>query len=348
MMNNYIFDFTLSDLENLVLSWGEPEYRAIQIWEGLYQQYWDDPQEFTTFPLELREKLKDTFIFRHLEPVDQVQSQDQKTKKVLFRLPDRSPIETVLMRDQNRNTVCISSQSGCALGCDFCATGQMGFQRDLTSGEIVEQVVHFARILNTHQEQLTNVVFMGMGEPFLNYQAVMEAVQRLQHNQGMNLGARRFTISTVGIVPKIHRFAREKTQINLAISLHAVDDEIRSSMMPINQRYPVSDLISACKEYISLTNRRITFEWALIQGVNDSPEQAKDLATLLKGMLAHVNIIPLNPTEGYSGTSTRQERVKVFQSILLDQGITCTVRKPRGIDIQAGCGQLASQIDLMY
>jgi len=345
-MNNYIYDFSLSDLENLVLSWGEPEYRAIQIWEGLYQQYWDDPQKFTTFPLELRKKLNDTFTFRHLEPVDQVQSQDQKTKKVLFSLPDQSPIETVLMRSQNRNTVCISSQSGCALGCNFCATGQMGFQRDLSSGEIVEQVVYFARILNTHQEPLTNVVFMGMGEPFLNYPAVMESIRRLQHSQGMNIGARRFTISTVGIVPKIHRFARENTQINLAISLHAVDDELRSSMMPINHRYPVSDLISACKEYISRTNRRVTFEWALIQGVNDSPEQAKDLATLLKGMLAHVNIIPLNPTEGYSGTSTTQERVNVFQRTLLEAGITCTIRKPRGIDIQAGCGQLASQIDL--
>jgi len=346
MMNNYIYDFSLSDLEDLVFSWGEPEYRAIQIWEGLYQQYWDGPQKFTTFPLELRKKLKDTFTFRHLEPVDQVRSQDQKTKKVLFSLPDRSPIETVLMRSQNRNTVCISSQSGCALGCNFCATGQMGFQRDLSSGEIVEQVVYFARSLNIHQEPLTNVVFMGMGEPFLNYQAVMDAVQRLQHSQGMNLGARRFTISTVGIVPKIHRFARENTQINLAISLHAVDDDLRSSMMPINHRYPVSDLISACKEYISLTNRRVTFEWALIQGVNDSPEQAKDLATLLEGMLAHVNIIPLNPTEGYSGTSTTQERVNVFQHTLLKEGINCTIRKPRGIDIQAGCGQLASQRDL--
>lgn len=345
-MNNYIYDYSLSDLENLVLSWGEPEYRAIQIWEGLYQQYWDDPQKFTTFPSELRKKLNDTFTFRHLELLEQVQSQDQKTKKVLFSLPDRSPIETVLMRSQNRNTVCISSQSGCALGCNFCATGQMGFQRDLSSGEIVEQVVYFARILNTYQEPLTNVVFMGMGEPFLNYQEVMESIQRLQHSQGMNLGARRFTISTVGIVPKIHRFARENTQVNLAISLHAVDDELRSSMMPINNRYPVSELISACREYISHTNRRVTFEWALIQGVNDSPEQAKDLATLLSGMLAHVNIIPLNPTEGYPGTSSARERVEIFQRTLLEAGITCTIRKPRGVDIQAGCGQLASQIDL--
>lgn len=342
-MNKYIFDYDLSSLEKICTAWGEPAYRASQIWEGLYQQYWDTPQQFSPLPLDLRDRLQVEFAFSHLKPVEQIQSSDRLTQKTAFRLPDGPVIEVVLMRYADRNTVCISSQSGCAMGCEFCATGQMGFRRHLSSGEIVEQVVYYARALNTQQESLTNVVFMGMGEPFHNYDAVMEAIQRLRHPQGMNMGARRFTISTVGIVPRIRQFAQENTQVNLAVSLHAVDDALRSSMMPINQTYPVSELLEACKEYVSVTNRRISFEWALIQGVNDTPEQARNLAALIQDMLAHVNIIPLNPTEGYEGAATSEERAKVFQEILTEQGVSCTIRERRGIDIQAGCGQLASK-----
>ncbi|MFO8037237.1 MAG: 23S rRNA (adenine(2503)-C(2))-methyltransferase RlmN [Anaerolineales bacterium] len=340
-MNKYIFDCDLSGLEKVCITWGEPEYRALQIWEGLYQQYWETPQQFSPLPLDMRDRLQDEFTFSHLEPVDQCQANDRLTHKTAFRLPDGPTIEVVLMRYTDRNTLCISSQAGCAMGCEFCATGQMGFQRHLSSGEIVEQVVYYARTLEAQKESLTNVVFMGMGEPFHNYDAVMEAIQRLRHPQGMNLGARRFTISTVGIVPKIRQFAHENTQVNLAVSLHAVDDELRSSMMPINKTYPVSELLDACKEYVSITNRRISFEWALIQGVNDTPEQARNLAALIRGMLAHVNIIPLNPTEGYGFAATTEERAGVFQKILIEQGVSCTIRERRGIDIQAGCGQLA-------
>lgn len=342
-MHKYVYDLDLSTVEEIFTSWEEPDYRAIQFWKGLYQQYWQDPEQFTTFPLELRDRLADEFSFSHLDPVNLVQSSDLTTQKALFRLPDGQAIETVLMHYEDRNTVCISSQAGCAMGCDFCATGQMGFRRQLSSGEIVEQVVYYARHLEAAGERLTNIVFMGMGEPFHNYQTVMESIERMQHDQGMNIGARRFTISTVGLVPMIRKFAREDSQVNLAISLHAVDDELRSSMMPINDKYPVAELISACRDYVESTNRRITFEWALIQGVNDSPRQAQKLASLIGDMISHVNVIPLNPTEGFEGQATTEDRARRFQSVLIDQGIPCTIRQRRGIDINAGCGQLASE-----
>lgn len=229
------------------------------------------------------------------------------------------------------------------MGCTFCATGQMGYLRNLSSGEIVEQVVYYARRLQERGERVTNVVVMGMGEPFHNYDATMEAIRRLNHPKGMNLGARRFTVSTVGLVPEIKRFAHQDLQVNLAISLHAAQDDLRASMLPINEKYPLSALMSAAREYTQITNRRLTFEWALIRGVNDTPEQAKKLAGLLEGMLAHVNLIPLNPTEGYEGQASTRQQANRFQGILENHGIPCTVRVRRGIDIQAGCGQLASQ-----
>ena len=266
---------------------------------------------------------------------------DGETHKTLFHLPDGHPIETVRMNYERRRTLCISTQSGCAMGCVFCATGQMGYLRHLSSGEIVEQVLYFARQLVKEGRQITNIVIMGMGEPFHNYDATLAAIDRLNHPEGMRMGARRFTISTVGLIPAIERFAKEKRQINLAISLHAADDELRSSMLPINKRYPIADLISAVKTYTELTHRRVTFEWALIQGVNDTPEQARKLAVLLRGMLAHVNVIPLNPTDGFEGSATTPEQAKNFQSILEEKGISCSIRIRRGIDIQAGCGQLA-------
>ena len=228
------------------------------------------------------------------------------------------------------------------MGCVFCATGQMGFRRNLTSGEIVEQVIHFARQLKDSEESLTNIVIMGMGEPLHNYTETMAAVDRLNHPQGMNIGARRFTISTVGLIPEILRFAKDQRQVNLAVSLHAADDELRSSMLPINSKYPLGELIDACREYVKLTHRRITFEWALIHNINDTLEQASLLANQLRGLLCHVNIIPLNPTSGYSGKATTRERARTFQAELERHGIPCTIRLRRGIEIQAGCGQLAS------
>ena len=343
-----IYDLDLEQLVAQLNIWGEPPYRAKQVWEGLYLQLWSKPEEFTNLSKPLRQKLQQCFSFSSLNEVERFFSTDQQTTKVLFRLLDGQPIETVLMRYAERRTVCISTQAGCALGCVFCATGQMGFRRNLSSGEIVEQVLVFARQLNDEAERPTNVVLMGMGEPFHNYDATMAAIDRLGHPDGFNMGARRFTISTVGLIPSIKRFTAEKRQIGLAISLHASEDALRTSMLPINRRYPIKQLIEACREYVDATGRRITFEWALIQGVNDSVEEARNLARLLKGLICHVNVIPLNPTSGYSGARSTRQRVSAFRQILETQGISCTVRVRRGIDIHAGCGQLAGQAEATF
>lgn len=229
------------------------------------------------------------------------------------------------------------------MGCVFCATGQMGFQRNLTAGEIIEQVLILARKLKHKDDQLTNVVVMGMGEPFHNYDATMEALDRLNDPDGFNFGARRFTVSTVGLVPKIEQFTREARPYNLAVSLHAATDSLRSQLLPIAGRYPLETLMQACQAYTTTSGRRLTFEWALIQGVNDQPDQARALSNLVGGMLCHVNLIPLNPTHGYAGQPTAGDSVKIFRKILEERGIPCTVRVRRGIDIQAGCGQLATE-----
>jgi len=242
---------------------------------------------------------------------------------------------------KKRRTLCISTQAGCAMGCVFCATGQMGFKRHLSSGEIVAQVMYYARMLKAEGLSVTNVVLMGMGEPFHNYENSMAAIDRLNDSQGFNFGARRFTISTVGLVPQIKRFADEKRQVNLAISLHAADDETRLEMLPVNKKYNIQEVLDACRYYVNQTGRRVTFEWALINGVNDTPEVAKKLALRLKGLLCHVNAIPLNPTAGFSGTATDRVRAARFKESLEQAGVPCTIRMRRGIDIQAGCGQLA-------
>jgi 23S rRNA (adenine2503-C2)-methyltransferase len=340
----------------LLKSWGEPAYRARQIWQGLYRQFWTSPEQFSALPNNLRNKLAETFrqsppdtdiSLSSLTPTLVLDSSDRETRKTLFLLPDHRPVEAVLMRYSERRTLCISTQSGCAMGCIFCATGQMGFGRHLSSGEIVEQVLYYARTLAQQGEAVTNVVVMGMGEPFHNYHATLAALERLSDQEGMHLGARRFTISTVGLVPAIRKFASRKSQINLAVSLHAANDELRSTLLPINKKYPLPDLIDACQEYISLTHRRISFEWALINGVNDSPDQARQLAELLqplrqsRTLLAHVNAIPLNPTSRFSQQATSRQRALSFQKALEKYGIPCTIRLRRGIDIQAGCGQLA-------
>lgn len=336
-----IYDWDLPQLKELFSEWGEPSFRALQLWQGIYQNLWNSLDDFTTLPKKLKARLEEFFIFSSLTPEKTLYSTDQQTEKVLFRLKDQRAIETVLMKYESRRTLCISTQSGCAMGCVFCATGQMGFQRNLSSGEIVEQVLHFARILKTQDEHVTNVVIMGMGEPFHNYDGTLEAVNRLNDPDGFRLGERRFTISTVGLIPGIERFTAEKRQVNLAISLHAANDQLRSSLLPVNNRYPLDAVIEACREYVEQTHRRITFEYALIQDVNDGPEHAYELAKLIKGLLCHVNIIPLNPTHLYEGKTTTRERAEDFQAILENSGIPCTIRLRRGIDIQAGCGQLA-------
>lgn len=337
-----IYDLTFNDLTTLLLNWGEPAYRAQQIWQGIYRQFWSSPAEFSALPRPLREKLSQNLTFSTLTPGQVLKSTDGETVKTLFHLPDGKSIEAVLMTYDERRTLCISTQAGCAMGCVFCATGQMGFKRHLTSGEIVEQVLYYARYLRSQNERVTNIVFMGMGEPFHNYTNTLAAIDRLNDPQGLNLGERRFTISTVGLVPMIRQFAAEKRQVNLAVSLHAANDETRSSMLPVNRKYPLKELLAACREYVDATHRRITFEWALIQDVNDYPIHAQELGKLLKGLLCHVNVIPLNPTRKYAGQAATRQRAEAFKAELDKIGIPCTIRMRRGIDIQAGCGQLAT------
>ena len=358
MVKSLLYDATLPELTSLLAEWGEPAYRARQIWQGLYCNYWNTSSEFSMLPIAFRQKLDDYFIFNPLTPNIILESLDRETIKTQFNLQDGKAIETVLMKydpragirdelnsrvGQGRRTICISTQAGCAMGCVFCATGQMGFKRHLSTGEIVAQVMFYARKLRDQGEVLTNIVVMGMGEPFHNYDNTMGAIDRLNDPEGFNFGARRFTISTVGLIPAIKRFTTEKRQINLAISLHAANDDLRSSMLPVNKQYPIEELLECCKEYTTTTGRRITFEWALINGVNDTPEQANLLAGKLKGMLCHVNAIPLNPTKGYTGKVTTRQRADQFKEILIRSGIPCTIRLRRGIDIAAGCGQLASK-----
>jgi len=337
------FDLRQEELLSRLLEWGQPSYRAQQIWQAVYQQSIDDPEQMTTLPKDLRKQLNSSYRFTSLVPRRSQVSSDGETRKTLYSLRDNHEIETVLMRYDERRTVCISTQSGCAMGCSFCATGQMGFRRNLTSGEIVEQVMVAKAELHQHDERLTNIVLMGMGEPFANYEAVMEAIDRLHDPEGTNFGERRFTISTVGLVPEILRFAGEQRQINLAISLHAATDELRSEILPINRRYGLDQLMDACRTYVDRTSRRITFEWALIHGVNDGLEQADAFLHRVRGLRCHVNLIPLNPTHGYAAAPSEQTQVEAFQRRLLDHHVPCTIRLRRGIDIQAGCGQLASK-----
>lgn len=343
MENPSIYDLDYIELRAALLKQGQPAYRADQVWDGLYKQLWNSHEQFSTLPGQLRDWLANNYSFSRLKSGIALTSSDGETRKSLIYLPDDLAIEAVLMRYDRRKTLCISTQAGCAMGCVFCATGQMGFRRHLTSGEIVEQVLYFARQLAQHGEHVTNVVMMGMGEPFHNYDATLAAIDRLNHPRGFNLGQRRFTVSTVGLVPMIQRFSQERRQINLAVSLHAAEDELRTSMLPINRKYPLAMLIQACREYTNLSHRRITFEWALIHDVNDTPEHAEKLIRLISGLLCHVNIIPLNPTMGYQGSATTRARAQQFQFILEKAGIPCTIRLRRGIDIAAGCGQLAIQ-----
>lgn len=344
-----IYDLDLLDLEAFIEALGQPGYRAHQIWQGLYQKLWASPQEFTMLSKDLRQQLEESFSFSHLTPATVLASKDKQTRKTLFKLPNGQAIEAVLMRYERRRTLCISTQAGCAMGCVFCATGQMGFRQNLSSGEIVEQALYYARELKAVDEAVTHIVIMGMGEPFHNYTATMAAIDRLNHPEGLNLGARRFTISTVGLAPMIERFANENRQVNLAVSLHAAEDELRSSLLPINRKYNLAQLFSACESYVRKTNRRISFEWALIRGVNDSEIQARQLAQRLQvfrrgeAALCHVNIILLNPTRQYAGQAAAREQAQLFRTILEENGIPCTIRLRRGIDIQAGCGQLATQ-----
>ena len=342
-MKPLINDLTLLELTDQITEMGEPSYRSKQIWQMIYRQLAESPDEFSNMPKDLRQKLIDLYCFQPLTVEKDLKSSDGQTNKLLFKLWDERMIESVLMRYRDRNTICISTQVGCPMNCAFCATGQMGFIRNLSAGEIVAQVLFFARMLKKEGKKLTNIVVMGMGEPFHNYTAVMKAIEIINDPDGMQFGERRITISTVGIIPRIEQFANAHRQINLAVSLHAPTNTIRDQIIPANKKYPLDDLLEACRGYTEKTGRRITFEYALIHGLNDNYENAVALCKRLKGMLCHVNLIPLNSTKKFEGSGSNHDRVESFKSVLDRNNIPCSVRLKRGIDIGAGCGQLVSE-----
>lgn len=358
-----ILDLSRSELEEVVTGLGEAPYRARQLWRALYFEVRDSFDDMTSLSVKFREHLKSQFTVSPLEKVFHLTSKDGSTDKALFKLPDGELIETVLMRyapdghRKIRRTVCVSTQAGCALGCTFCATGQQGFRRQLSVGEIVSQVIFMERIARAEDELeieagtrskgerqgVTNVVFMGMGEPLANYENSLATIRALNDDQGLHIGARHITVSTVGLVPQIERLSSEDLQINLAVSLHAPDNATRSETMPVNKRYPIEELIAACKKYVEKTNRRIFFEYVLLHGQNDSIVQAEALGKLLKDMLCHVNLIPVNPTSDGQYQRPAREFRNAFQEKLREYGVPSTIRMEKGIDIDAGCGQLRAR-----
>jgi len=355
-----LLDMTHVQLIELLASWGEPSFRADQVWGWLYRSLVSDFSQMRNLPRELRARLGEAAYLPTLTPLTEKVSADGLTRKVLFALRDGETIESVFMRYERRRTVCVSTQVGCPIGCPFCATGQSGFRRDLTAGEILEQVLHFARQTEDQgpgtREQgagINNVVLMGMGEPLLNYEATWQAIETLNDAGGFGLGARHITLSTVGVVPGIRRLSREKLQVGLAVSLHAPTDRLRGKLVPLNRRYPLRRLMDACQGYGRNTGRRITFEYALMEGVNDSLEQARRLGHLLQDSLlkagcpCHVNLIPLNPTVGSPYQPSSRRMALAFQRELERQGVPTTLRVGRGVDIQAGCGQLRSRQEVM-
>lgn len=313
---------------------GSPSYRARQAWDALYRRCLD-PLQMTDLPLALRHRL-DEELPAALTPAEELVSDDGTTVKWLWRLLDGARIETVLMHYDDRSTVCVSSQAGCAMACGFCATGQGGFERNLAMGEIVEQVVRAAR--RARPRRLSNVVFMGMGEPLANYDRVWAAVRRLHGD--LHLSARHLTLSTIGVVPGIDRLAAERLPVNLAVSLHAANDDLRGRLVPLNRRYPLAVLTAACGRYVDATGRRLSFEWALIDSTNDRPADAAELADVARPLRAHVNLIPLNPTPGYATPGTPWAGVQAFARRLRGLGVNVTIRRNRGTGIDAACGQL--------
>jgi 23S rRNA (adenine2503-C2)-methyltransferase len=337
-----LYDLSFDELTEFVVELGEKKFRAKQLWNWMYNKRVDNFPAMTSLSKAFIATLQEKATLGTLELATEQNSKDGTQKRV-YRLHDGQLIESVLMPyADDRRTACISSQAGCAMGCVFCATGQMGFARNLTVGEIFEQAMRFARELEADGERLSNVVLMGMGEPFHNYDATLSAVRRLMSDLG--IGARHITISTVGLVPQIRRFADEGLQVNLAISLHKADDEERTALMPVNKRWSIEELIETCRDYTHQTGRRVTFEWAAIADENDTPEEAHKLGRLLAGLLCHVNIIPLNPTGGYTGMPADPTNIEKFVNILNHYDVGATVRMRRGIDIDAGCGQLKTAL----
>jgi 23S rRNA (adenine2503-C2)-methyltransferase len=344
----------LPEMREWAVAQGLPAFRAGQLHHGLYTRLATSPAELTDLPRALREELAHTACFSSISLVREVHDAPTSTTKALFAMHDGALVESVLMGYQDaeghrRHTVCLSSQVGCALGCTFCATGLQGWARDLTAGEMVEQVLHFARRLRAvgaplvGAQHVTNVVYMGMGEPFLNYDAVLQSIRVLTERRGFGLGARHITVSTSGVVPGIRRFAVDGGQVGLAISLHAPDDALRSRLVPLNRRYPIPELMDACREYVDRTNRRISFEYTMLAGINDGPEQAAGLARLLRGLLCHVNLIPWNHVAGLHYRPSPPVVIAAFRDQLAAYGLQVTIRDTKGSRITAACGQLRTE-----
>ena len=331
-----IKDYDLNELKQELINIGEKPFRAEQIFKWLYVEKVHSFDEMTNLSLELREKLKQNYEMCNYTVVRKLESKDG-TKKYLFGLSDGNAIESVLMQYHFGKTVCVSSQIGCKMGCKFCASTGIAFIRSLTSGEIVEQIIAIEQDIG---EKISNVVFMGIGEPFDNYDNVMNAIKILNNQKGLNIGARHISVSTSGIVPKIYQFADENVQCTLSISLHSANNETRSSMMPVNNAYNIQELIKACKYYISKTNKRISFEYALAKDNNDNQKAADELVELLHGMLCHVNLIPINKIENGKYIKSSNENIIKFRDYLNSKGITATIRRELGSDIDAACGQL--------
>jgi 23S rRNA (adenine2503-C2)-methyltransferase len=339
------------EMEQLVVDMGYPRYRADQILLPLYYKFPKDINDIPQLPKKLREDLTEAgYTIGSAKETHRVVSDDGDTTKLLLNLTDGTPVETVLIQYPSskinghpRSTICVSTQIGCAMGCVFCATGQMGFEKNIKAEEIVAQVIHFANILQQRGEHVTNLVFMGMGEPMANYDETIRAVRILTHDRGFGIGQRNITISTIGIISGIDKLAEENLQVGLAISLHAPNNELRKKLVPTAGPNSVEDIIEAGRRYYKKTGRRVTFEYALMKGINDSPEIATELAILLKGNGSHVNLIPINPTAGDFKRPT-QDNISEFERILSNAGVNCTVRIEKGTEISAACGQLRTDI----
>lgn len=331
-----IKDFTLEELKEKLKEMGEKPFRAEQIFKWLYDDRASSFEDMTNLSIDLRNKLNDIFVIKEFKILKKQVASDG-TKKYLFDILDGNAIETVLMQYHHGYSLCVSSQVGCKMGCKFCASTGIPFVRNLSSGEIVEQIMAVER---DEKIRISNIVFMGIGEPLDNYDNVVKAIHLINNPKGLNIGARHISVSTSGLVPKIYKLAEENIQCTLSISLHATTNEQRSKMMPVNNSYPIEELLQACRDYIEKTHRRISFEYALAKENNDNLEDAKRLVKLLKGMLCHVNLIPINKIENGSFTKSSNENIMRFRDYLNEHGIVATIRRELGSDIDAACGQL--------
>ena len=339
------YDCSLEDLEAKLKELGAPTFRAKQMYNWGYENFVESYGDMKNVPVALQDQMEETLPFATMKLVDQKVTDNGDTYKLLYETFDGQVVETVLMLYPDRATVCVSCQVGCAVGCAFCATGLGGLTRSLSAGEIVQQTVDAARQAKKLGRNLTNLVMMGMGEPLQNYKETMKFINIIHDPRGLNFGARRITVSTSGIVPRIDALADEPLQINLAVSLHAPNNELRGRLVPINGRWPVEDLLAACDRYIAKTGRRISFEYALMNGINNSDEIAHELGNLLRGRLCHVNVIPFNPVEVLDFERPTVETIDHFAEIVQSHGVPTTVRYSRGVEIDAACGQLRARYD---